>query len=51
MEYFVICVTALLASAVTLFSGFGLGTVLMPVFALFVPAPVAVAATAFASGQ
>jgi hypothetical protein len=33
-------------SALTLFSGFGLGTVLMPVFALFFPVPIAVAATA-----
>jgi uncharacterized membrane protein YfcA len=30
----------------TLFSGFGLGTVLMPVFALFFPVPVAIGATA-----
>ncbi|HEX5685894.1 MAG TPA: TSUP family transporter [Ideonella sp.] len=33
-------------SALTLFSGFGLGTVLMPVFALFFPVPLAIAATA-----
>jgi uncharacterized membrane protein YfcA len=33
-------------SGLTLFSGFGLGTVLMPTFALFLPVPVAVAATA-----
>lgn len=39
-------VAALLASALTLFSGFGLGTVLMPVFAIFFPVPVAIAATA-----
>jgi len=32
---------------VTLFSGFGLGTVLMPVFALFFPLEIAIAATAF----
>jgi uncharacterized membrane protein YfcA len=32
----------------TLFSGFGLGTILMPVFALFSPVPVAIAATAVA---
>ena len=32
--------------ALTLFPGFGLGTVLMPAFALFFPIPVAVAATA-----
>ena len=33
-------------SALTLFSGFGLGTLLMPMFALFFPAPIAVASTA-----
>ena len=37
MEYVVVCLVALGASALTLFSGFGLGTVLMPAFALFFP--------------
>ncbi len=46
MEYVFVCLSALLVSALTLFSGFGLGTVLMPVFALFFPVPVAIAATA-----
>lgn len=46
MELFVIAIAALLTSALTLFSGFGLGTILMPVFALFFPVPVAIAATA-----
>lgn len=46
MEYLVISVVAFLMSGVTLFSGFGLGTVLTPTFALFFPVPVAVAATA-----
>jgi uncharacterized membrane protein YfcA len=46
MDYLIICVTAILASGLTLFSGFGLGTVLMPAFALFFPVPVAIAATA-----
>lgn len=46
MEYFIICLTSLLVSIVTLFSGFGLGTVLMPVFAIFFPLPIAIAATA-----
>jgi uncharacterized protein len=45
MDIIVIAVVALLASALTLYSGFGLGTLLLPAFALFVPAPVAVAAT------
>jgi len=46
MEYFVVGLVALGVSGLTLFSGFGLGTVLMPAFALFFPVPVAVAATA-----
>lgn len=37
---------AFLASLLTFFSGFGLGTLLLPVFALFFPVPAAVAATA-----
>jgi hypothetical protein len=44
--YLAVGVAALAASALTLFSGFGLGTLLMPVFALFFPVPIAVAATA-----
>jgi uncharacterized membrane protein YfcA len=46
MDYLIICTTALAVSALTFFSGFGLGTVLMPAFALFFPMPVAIAATA-----
>lgn len=46
MEYLIICLVAALVSMLTLFSGFGLGTVLMPAFALFFPIPAAVAATA-----
>lgn len=46
MELVLIGVAALLASGLTLFSGFGLGTILMPVFALFFPVPLAIAATA-----
>ncbi|HCI44621.1 MAG TPA: hypothetical protein DE315_03705 [Candidatus Omnitrophica bacterium] len=46
MEYFVVCLAALMASGLTLFSGFGLGTVLMPVLAMFFPVPVAVGAAA-----
>jgi hypothetical protein len=34
------------AALLTLFSGFGLGTLLLPVFALFLPVEIAVAATA-----
>lgn len=46
MQYIVICLVALFVSALTLFSGFALGTVLMPAFALFFPVLVAIAATA-----
>lgn len=45
MDATVIAAVAALASALTLYSGFGLGTILLPAFALFFPAPVAVAAT------
>lgn len=46
MDYVLVCGAALVVAALTLFSGFGLGTLLMPVFALFFPVEVAVAATA-----
>jgi len=46
VDYLLVTVTAILASGVTLFSGFGLGTVLMPAFALFFPVPLAIAGTA-----
>jgi hypothetical protein len=42
MSYIIICTVALLVSGLTLFSGFGLGTLLMPAFALFFPVEVAV---------
>jgi hypothetical protein len=46
MTHAVIAAAALLAAVLTFFSGFGLGTLLMPVFALFFPVEVAVASTA-----
>lgn len=46
MSYIIICAVAFVVSGLTLFSGFGLGTLLMPAFALFFPIEVAVAATA-----
>ena len=46
MVYLIICTVALIVSALTLFSGFGLGTLLMPAFAIFFPLEVAVGATA-----
>lgn len=47
MTTFIIIITAFFASILTLYSGFGLGTILMPVVALFFPVTVAVALTAF----
>lgn len=47
VQYVVLCLTALLVSGLTLFSGFGLGTLLMPAFAIFFPIEIAVAMTAF----
>ncbi|MCA0447772.1 MAG: TSUP family transporter [Bacteroidetes bacterium] len=46
MEFVVIGLVALVSSLLTLFSGFGLGTLLLPAFLFFFPAPVAVAMTA-----
>lgn len=46
MEYIIVCIVALLGSGLTLFSGFGLGTILVPVFALFFPIDLAIALTA-----
>ena len=45
MDFVVVGLVAFLASGLTLYSGFGLSTVLLPAFALFFPAPAAVAAT------
>jgi len=45
-EYLVIPLTALIASLLTFFSGFGLGTILTPVFAIFFPVELAIALTA-----
>lgn len=46
VEIAVVAVVAFVASGLTLYSGFGLGTLLLPVFALFLPPSAAVAATA-----
>lgn len=46
IEILIISLVALLASLLTLFSGFGLGTLLMPVVALFFPLEVAIGMTA-----
>src|SRR5512134_3736440 len=46
MASFLIPLVAFVVAGLTLFSGFGLGTLLMPAFALVFPIPIAVAATA-----
>lgn len=46
MEMILIASVALIASLLTFFSGFGLGTLLMPIIALFFPLPIAIAITA-----
>lgn len=46
MDFLLIGFVAFTASCLTFFSGFGLGTLLLPAFAMFLTAPAAVAATA-----
>lgn len=46
LAYLVVCVVAVVASGLTFFSGFGLGTLLLPAFAVFFPVEQAVAMTA-----
>ncbi|MDP2654417.1 MAG: sulfite exporter TauE/SafE family protein [Candidatus Omnitrophota bacterium] len=46
MPFVLIVVVSFVASGLTLFSGFGLGTILMPAFALFFPIELAITLTA-----
>jgi len=46
MSYVWVCAAAAATAVLTLFSGFGLGTLLLPAFAFFFPLQIAVAATA-----
>lgn len=46
MDYIVISIVTLLGAGLTLFSGFGLGTLLLPVFGLFFPIDIAIGLTA-----
>ncbi len=46
MDFIIISAVAMAASLLTLFSGFGLGTLLMPIVALFFPIEIAVTITA-----
>ena len=48
--YLVVALTAFIAAGLTLYSGFGLGTMLLPVFALFFPVEMAVVVTALVHG-
>jgi len=45
MELIILCLAAVIASLLTFFSGFGLGTILTPVFAIFFPIEIAIALT------
>ena len=45
MEILVVCLAAFITAILTFFSGFGLGTILMPVFAIFFPVEIAIALT------
>lgn len=46
MEYLIIGIISCLTALLTFFSGFGLGTILMPVFAIFFPLEIAITLTA-----
>jgi uncharacterized membrane protein YfcA len=46
MEYILVALTVLFGATLTFFSGFGLGTLMLPVFSLFFPLPLAIGVTA-----
>jgi uncharacterized protein len=46
MAFIIVCISSLIAALLTLFSGFGLGSLLLPAFAVYFPMQVAVAAVA-----
>lgn len=48
--YIAVALAAFLAAGLTMYSGFGLGTLMLPVFALFFPAEMAVVSTALVHG-
>jgi uncharacterized membrane protein YfcA len=50
VEYITVGLAAFFAAGLTLYSGFGLGTLMLPVFALFFPVEAAVVATALVHG-
>ncbi len=45
MDIFIICLAAFITAILTFFSGFGLGTILTPVFMIFFPVDLAIALT------
>jgi uncharacterized membrane protein YfcA len=49
-QYLVVAASSFLAAGLTMYSGFGLGTLMLPVFALFFPVEMAVVATALVHG-
>ena len=46
MELIILCTTTFIAAGLTLLSGFGLGTLLLPVFVIFFPVDLAISMTA-----
>ncbi|MFK7050125.1 Sulfite exporter TauE/SafE [Flavobacterium columnare] len=46
MNYIIICAITFVGAGLTLFSGFGLGTILFPIFGLFFPVEIAITLTA-----
>lgn len=50
LDFVTVSLAAFFAAGLTLYSGFGLGTLMLPVFALFFPVEMAVAATALVHG-
>lgn len=50
LQFLVVGVAACFAAGLTMYSGFGLGTLMLPVFALFFPVEMAVVATALVHG-
>jgi uncharacterized membrane protein YfcA len=49
-SFLIVAISAFLAAGLTMYSGFGLGTLMLPVFTLFFPVEVAVVATALVHG-
>jgi uncharacterized membrane protein YfcA len=50
LNFFTVAAAAFFAAGLTMYSGFGLGTLMLPVFALFFPVEMAVVATALVHG-